>query len=183
MAWWSPKSRATRESAEAEDSSELETEDVLPVTRELLDLQQAAGNKATQRLVDSFSNTSTDTQSNSPNNPTENVPSNVRQQMENQSGERFSSSTNVPIRNCAVNRGQQTNGDRRPAMTLPQTLSPNVNRQSSNSNAAHIDGTVIPNGTGEPLDARSLSLMESRFRQDLSEIRIHHDSQASNAAD
>lgn len=91
MSWWSSKSRATHESDEAEQSSESETADVPPVTHELLDLQQAAGNKAVQRLVAGLSNTSaespTDSQSHS---TTESMPANVRGQMEEQFGQDFS---------------------------------------------------------------------------------------------
>src|SRR5262252_8458002 len=91
MSWWSSKSRSTHDSDEAEKSSEPETTDVLPVTHELLDLQQAAGNKAVQRLVDSLSGTSADaTPDSQQHSTTESMPANVRRQMEEQFGQDFS---------------------------------------------------------------------------------------------
>lgn len=90
MSSWSSKSRRTHDSNEAEQTSEPETEGTLPVTHELLDLQQAAGNKAVQRLVGGLSNTSTDSTSHSRQGTSENMPANVRRQMEEQFGQDFS---------------------------------------------------------------------------------------------
>lgn len=88
MSSWSSKSRA-KDSADAEHSFETDTEDVLPVTHELLDLQQAAGNKAVQHLVGSLPETEVDADS-SGRSANESLPVNVRQQMEEQFGQDFS---------------------------------------------------------------------------------------------
>lgn len=108
MSWWSAKS-TTHDSDEAEASSGAETEDGLAITHELLDLQQAAGNKAVQRLVYSLSQTPTDsTPESQRQSPTQNLRADVRQQMEKQFGEDFSDvriHTDADAATSAVQRG------------------------------------------------------------------------------
>jgi len=106
MSWWSSKSRATHDSDE--ESSESETADALPVTHELLDLQQAAGNKAVQRLVDGLSNSSAATTDSQRHSTSEGLPADVREQMEEQFGQDFSDvriHTDADAAATAVERG------------------------------------------------------------------------------
>jgi len=81
MSWWSSKSRATHELDEAEQSSEPDT-DVLTATHELLDLQQAAGNKAVQQIIGSIAAESSPSAG-------ETLPESTRELMESRLGEGF----------------------------------------------------------------------------------------------
>jgi len=83
MSSWSSKSRATHDSDEAEQSSESKTTDAPAATNKLMDLQQSAGNKAVQRLVDGLSGTSADATN-------ESMPADVRRKMEEGFGQDFS---------------------------------------------------------------------------------------------
>jgi len=81
MSWGSSKSRATHESDEPEQSFESDI-DVLPATHELLDLQQAAGNKAVQQIIGSIAVESLPSAG-------ETLPESTRELMESRLGERF----------------------------------------------------------------------------------------------
>ncbi len=88
---WFSRSKASHDSADAGRSAESEIDDLHPVTHELLDLQQAAGNKAVQRLVENLPASSTEsTPDRGTSSDSQSMPPSVLAQMEEQFGEDFS---------------------------------------------------------------------------------------------
>ena len=63
---------------------------------------------------------------------------------------------------------------------LVQRQTPGSSGFASANSHAH---DVIPPGNGEPLDEGTRGFMESRFRADFKDVRVHTDSQAAASAD